>query len=503
MTPARGGTGTCKTNKEAVMRDVKKKGIVGWWRLTLSLVFLFNPNVGLVDLLPDFIGYLLLCDALAGLSFIDDRISEARTLLRRAALITLGRFAALFITFGLIPYSDRSTMMLLLSFVFDIAELCTVIPAIFKLSEGILYISGRHDGEAAYLTPPRKRRKNASNAKNITQRMCSTAVTFAVVKAICGTIPELSALSGQGYDEGHWYEYIGMFRVLGFAVALVFGIVFLCRGVRYFGRLRAEKDLYERLDRVYADVIAEHPDYLARRAVLSSFVYFSLGAVFAIDFGLDGLSSANGGTLGSINVIPDVLSAVCILAGVLVIKKYITNRKITLIFVSAYAVVTAAYMALQYHFASVYYVEAVGIDPETTSFYMFLCAGAIACTVLFAVMIVLLMRLTVCEIIRSHTGFSITSRDSNDPGERVRQLHRELSLRTIPIIVVGIFASMLEAASVCLVGVASVITLPVVVVYLVECAWILALVVDVVYAVMFIKLLGELRTQIDYKYMLS
>ncbi len=472
------------------MRGIKKKGIVSWWRITLALMFLFNPNVGLVDFLPDFIGYLLLCSALAGLSFIDDRMAEARTLLRRAALITLGRFAALFVTFGLIPYSDRSTMMLLMSFVFDIAELCTVIPAILKLSEGIMYVSERHDGEVAYLTPSRKRGRNAGNAKNITQRMSSTAVTFAVAKAVCGTLPELSVLSGQGYDQSRWYEYIGMFRVLGFAVALVFGIVFLCRGVRYFGRLRAEKDFYERLGDVYAGVLAEHPDYIARRAVLSSFVYFSLGAAFAVDFGLDGLSSANGGTLGSINVIPDVLSAVCILAGLLVIKKYITNWKIPLVFASAYAVVTAGYMVLQYHFASVYYVEAVGIDPKTTSFYMFLCAGAIACTVLFAATIVSLMRLAMCEIIRSHTGFSITSRDSHDPGERVHQLHRELSMRTIPIICVGILASVLEAVSVCLVGVVGFI-------------WIFAFAADVVYAVMFIKLLGEMRTQIDYKYMLS
>ena len=65
------------------MQNTKhKKSIVGWWQLSAALVFLFNPNVGLVDFLPDFIGYMLLCRALSRLSLIDDRMDDAHRLLR-------------------------------------------------------------------------------------------------------------------------------------------------------------------------------------------------------------------------------------------------------------------------------------------------------------------------------------------------------------------------------------------------------------------------------------
>lgn len=468
------------------MQNTKhKKSIVGWWQLSVALVFLFNPNVGLVDFLPDFIGYMLLCRALSRLSLIDDRIDDAHRLLRRMVYITVARFSALFVTFGFVPYSDRATMMLLLSFVFDVMELYTVIPALLKLSDGILYLSERHGGEAAYYIPAKRRSR-----KNITQKMTTTAIVFAVAKALCGTLPELSTLSGQGYDQSNWYEYLGMFRVLGFAVALVFGVVFLCCGLRYVGRLRAEKDYYAGLWNVYDGVMASHPDYLARRAVLLSFMYFGVGAALAVDFGLDGLSSAGGGTLGSVNIIPDVLAAILILAGLLTIKKYITKCKIPAVLASIYFFVTAAYMALQYCFAAHYYVEAVGIDPDTTSFYTLLCIVAIVCAATYIVLLIVLMRLTIAEIIRSHTGFSMTSRDTYDPTERIGQLHRELMLKTIPVICVGVIAAVLEAVSVCLVSV-------------VDFLWIFAFVADIVYAVLFVKLLGEIKTQIDYKYMLS
>lgn len=470
------------------VRDRRKEtGVVGWGRLMAAVVFLFNPNVGLVDFLPDFIGHLLICSALARVAFIDEHISEARGLFRRAALITLGRFAALFVTFGLIPFSDRSTMMLLMSFVFDVAELCTVIPALSHLSDGIMYLSERHGGELAYRPASRRR---GENGKNVTQRMISSATVFVIAKAVLGTLPELSTLSGQGYDTSHWYEYLGMFRVLGFAVSLVFGIVFLCRALRYIKFLGTERDFHARLAGVYDSVMAEHPDYLARRAVLASFVYFSIGAALTADFGLDGLSAANGGTLGSINVIPDVLSAVCLLVGLLIIRKYITNRKNPLIFASVYTFVTAAYTVLQYYFASKYYIEAVGIDPKTNSVYMLVCCVAVVCALLFAATLISLMKCAMEDIIRTHTGFSITARDSHDPGERVHQLHRELTRKTIPVMCVGVLAAALEALSVCLVSVVGFL-------------WIFALVADIVFAVMFIKLLGEIRVQIDYKYMLS
>lgn len=465
-----------------------RKSIVSLWRLTAALIFLFDPNIGLVELLPDFIGYLLLCSALTGVSFIDDRIAEALTLLRRMVLITLGRFLALFVTYGVVPYSDRSTMVLLLSFVFGIAELCTVIPAILKLSEGVLYLAERHGGEAVYYVPPR--RKGGRERRNITQRLASTAITFAVIKALCGTLPELASLSGQGYDESHWDDFLGLFRTVGVAVSLTFGIIFLCCGIKYIMRLRTDGDHGARLWSVYDAVMAEHPDHLARRAVLSSFVYFGVGAALAVDFGLDGLSTAGGGVLGSVNIIPDALVALCFLLGLLTIRKHITNWKLPAAIAVIYLFVTCGYAVLQYYFAANYYIEAISIDPETNSFYMLVCAGAICCSVLFVALLVAFMRQTVNEIIQLHTGFSMTTHDTYDPREKLKELHHELTMRTVPVICVGVVAAVLEALSVCLVAT-------------VDFLWIFAFIVDIIYAVMFIRLLGEIRTQIDYKYMLS
>ena len=123
-----------------IFREEKKQKIIGWTSLFAAVVFLCNPDTGIIDILPDFIGYMLLCTAISKIADIDDRISEAYNLFKRMVYISAAKFAALFLQFGFIPTTDQSVSMLLLSFVYSVAELMVVIPALLKLYEGVLTV---------------------------------------------------------------------------------------------------------------------------------------------------------------------------------------------------------------------------------------------------------------------------------------------------------------------------------------------------------------------------
>ena len=454
----------------------KNNSIIPWAYVVASMIFLFNPNIGLVDLLPDFIGYALLVVALARVAVIDERIEESHKLFVRLLYITLVRFALLFVTFAVIPLTDRATSMLLFSFVCDVLEIITLLPALLKLFDGILYLSERYDGEAAYL---RFKRTN----KTVTERARNTAAVFVVSKAFFGTLPEFASLTAhEGWNENAWakaYQYLGMFRFLGILCSLVFGIIFLCRILKYISLLKKDAKFFDALRLSYETEIASRPDFLARRASTVAFGFFVAAAILTLDFSLDGY-----------NIVPDMLSALCLIAGLMVMRKYIKNWKVTAFLATVYGVASAASIVVEYIFASEYYVYAIDVDPETYSFFMIVCILCIVSSVLFALTAIALCRLTLSEMIDKYTGFSMTTNDTYDPSEKVRRLHIALKRRTVILIAIAILSAMLSIACKVFITTAGFL-------------WMVSIVVDVVYAVFTFKILGEIKDQIDYKYMLS
>ena len=70
--------------------------------LLAGLIFLFNPNINVIDVLPDFIGCIFIVKGLSKLSDLDRRIASAKAKFRRLAWVALFKaFVSLF-TSGLL-----------------------------------------------------------------------------------------------------------------------------------------------------------------------------------------------------------------------------------------------------------------------------------------------------------------------------------------------------------------------------------------------------------------
>ena len=140
---------------------------LGVGQILASSVFLFNPEVSVIDPLPDVFGWLLLTMGLTCFADLNDSLAEARRLFLLLTWIGGAQTLSLILLFGLPASAGRNTDFLLLPFVFGTLSVVFAIPAFGKLFDGFLYLGSRLDGTAVF--------RGAEKKKPWKQRKTNTA----------------------------------------------------------------------------------------------------------------------------------------------------------------------------------------------------------------------------------------------------------------------------------------------------------------------------------------
>ena len=226
--------------------------------------------------------------------------------------VSAAKFASLFVLFGFLPPTDRSVGMLLFAFVFSVFELVYLLPAIVRLTDGILYLSVRHEGSAAFT--PAGRPKKQGYQRTITEKVRNFTVAFVIIKAVCRTLPEFASLTEQTYESSarsYLYLYVNVFRMLAVVVGFVAMLFWFVEILRYIKLLRRDTMFVGNLEQKYAAEIQSKPDRPARRAIKAAFWCFGAAALLTPDFYSDGF-----------NLLPDALSALVLLGALDAQKVY-------------------------------------------------------------------------------------------------------------------------------------------------------------------------------------
>ena len=132
--------GSLTTNQKKSKREAQ----IPWIAFSVAFLFIFNPNISIVDLLPDFFGYIILSVSLVKLSMISEGLVEARKAFERMIIIDGAKLLALIWVFGIDVSSARSSSLLLFSFVFGVFEIIFLAPAFIKLFEGFGELGNFH-----------------------------------------------------------------------------------------------------------------------------------------------------------------------------------------------------------------------------------------------------------------------------------------------------------------------------------------------------------------------
>lgn len=473
--------------------------------LVASLVFFFNPNVQLVDILPDLFGYILLVAGLYYVADLNESIREARERFKKMFFVGAAKLIVFLMTFsGLVSPQEKSNFILVATLSFCVIELLILIPATRSLFAGLMQLATKFDSEAIFATRPKKLPqepakgfKNAARKKAYDKRVAriryknsrlrcaleklqTLTLAFVFIKPLVALLPEFSALSGTEYNEGlvNYYRFISLFRGFGFILLLPFAVYWLCRTVRFLCALRRDTAFGDACLACYRDDVLPRTDLFTQRAVKSALSVIALGMLFSLDFYIE-----------YYNIIPDAICAIFVIAGVCLLRKYITNTTPVILAAAGYGVMTLISSALTIRFNTQFYFNAIYKNAAAELAFVMAGMATVLENVLFLLMLWLIAKSMEQMIVR-YSGFSITEGSGGRTNERVSRVHTELK-KTLYVFLIG-------GVAVAVTGVMYEFFKPTV-----PYMWMIDFAVTVIYVYLFYRSTWEIKEQVEYKYLLS
>ena len=261
-----------------------------------GLIFLLNPNYGIIDVLPDVIGYFLILRAIEHAADMYEYISDAKNLLSKLCVISIAKLAATV----LCSVTDE-TFVLVLTFGFVIVELIYILPAFMKLYNGIGYSAMR---------------LGIPEVPEATSRVRNLTVAFFAVRGVAALIPELTSLlysiSRLLSDSEYPATLKRNLSWICIPLMLAFSVMVAIRTIRYV-RLCGKNQYSLMVERAYELHFSGRYGIFRSRLMNTGFSCLTIAAVFSLDFHFD-----------QMDVIPDAAGAVLLLIAVFMLaaKRY-------------------------------------------------------------------------------------------------------------------------------------------------------------------------------------
>ncbi len=270
----------------------------------VGLLFLSNPLVGLIDILPDFIGYFFLITALDGIKRLNGDIEYGVKKLKYLCGVSAAFFVLMFYTFKM-----DSSWDLTLTFSYMAISIIIGLSASKDLFAGLDYCTDRHGSE---------------KFPSVFEPKFMTNI-YILVKAALVVIPKLYAIievaaAGELSPET---DYVSLLSTKNYAVAvclllsLGIAIAWLRYVIKYCSAFKNDEVLNKNLLSMYIG------DY-SKNGVPINFFNINFGSglilsshIFVYDFVLD-----------TVHFFPEFLSIILSLSGMLIIKKYVEIKPV-------------------------------------------------------------------------------------------------------------------------------------------------------------------------------
>ncbi len=269
---------------------------------TVALITFFNPCVNIIDILPDFIGCLIIAHLLTAPSLVAPYFSEARTWAYRAAAVSALKLPTLVAVVMIRSQNTQDNdVIALVAIVFLTLELICFIPAVNNLFSALFYLGERTDAEALL----------RGDGKHSPDGLKALTLCFIILRGVLSALPELLRLT-RAVELGdsttviargsHLYPYAVLISVL---ITLAVGIIFLIRWTGYLKAIRSEGKFYSALASLTNECAMDelNKKQTARKSRRCG-IYLTLACILTLELSFS--------DLGSINLIPPTLSALAL-----------------------------------------------------------------------------------------------------------------------------------------------------------------------------------------------
>ena len=403
----------------------KKSARIPWGAIALAFVFIFNPNVNIVDPLPDVFGHIILALSLVKLSMVCPALTDARRAFERMILIDGAKILALLWVFGIEATSERNSSLMLWSFVFGMLEIGFLAPAFVKLFDGLSELGDFHTNNSIHASKKK-------NGQSYTDSLKKFSVFFVIFRAIMVVLPELTNLTTTSYDEHSlffgMYRYIGVLRGICFIPVFVVGAIWLSKVISYFNRIRRDKTLCESVSNAYAQKILPKQGIFTIRNVKAATWFFVAAAVLTIDFKID-----------DSNIFPDIFVALFMIpALVYFCKSSKLKARASYLLIGLYGALSVLSTLAEAYFDANYSYNVMEKSQEAFTVYL-VYVGFVALKSIFFISMLAVIFRQIRTVVADHTGY-VLGREIHSEGERTRtaELQAELNKNFVRVIDVAI-----------------------------------------------------------------
>ncbi len=394
---------------------MKNKSKIVFIPIGLSLIFLFNPNIAVIDLLPDFLGYIFLSLAIVKLADINETIREAASIFNKMILIDAAKLFAIVWIFWISPPSEENSAVLLWSFVFGVLEMVFIIPAFIKLYKGFVELGYFHNNHA--ILGSRIKRSGRTSRRNYTEKIRSFTIFFIALKATMSFLPELITIGFSEYLESHGNGILYILRMFSFIPVLIVGIIWIIKIIVYFAGISKDREFTNALSATYSEKILPQKGIFIKRNVKISFVLLLVAVVLSFDFRVQ-----------NINIFPDILSALLLLVFFFFVRRKTKINLIAPIILSVLGVISSIVsMIFEIRFFNEYTWDSIYRAVPAMNAYVLMCIMAITNCLIFAAIFVLVL-LALNSMVTEHTGIVGTGNAVNEAARKSmnKSIHTEL-----------------------------------------------------------------------------
>lgn len=372
-----------------------------------GLLFFANPCVNIIDVLPDFVGCILIYLGLSKLRDLDDRFYNARAFCARyIPVFVIKSVLSVTLTTG------SSDMRMPATFIFGVLEIIFFVTLFTNLFGGIEAVSTLYGGD-----------KHLSGLSELSQYV----IIISAAKPVLSFIPESLVLftDRNGVDFSQeltlgekLYRAKPYFMLFCIVAGVILGVWFIALVWGYFVRLSKDRAFVGNLDSVYSEKILSDTKLVTKRAFSKFSVLLLVG--FALMYDL---------TIEAVNIFPDFIGFVLLFCALCTVcgkgqrmENFAIFAPLFLVSLVSYAFKVYTSMGINYRMDyDVYMRSAVRIVDDGSAVWM----GA----VIFALEAVL-------TVVFMHRLFAAADR-------KMTEYKNEVSLPVVvPTVMVGIFAAL-------------------------------------------------------------
>ena len=402
-----------------------RKSIYG--AIIFSLIFLFNPSISVIDILPDFIAYFIIAKAFGFAADCAPHFEEACAAFKKLGWLNFCKvFGLLLMVFAKKNNPADNDIIPLVTLAFSVCEMLLTVLAVKHLFNGLFYLGNRGDAIAT-ITPFRvgKFTFNCESARNLT-------FLFAVLKCLIYFLPTPFMLTYTSAStlvkKADMFVFTLIFcNVIGIAV----GILWLSVMIRYANGIKKEGQFFPTLEKLLSlNRGFDLEKKIRLRSILSTLTVFSVSSFFTLELSL--VENYD------VNMIPHFLFAGIMTLGIYKLSRFTPKSKSApaLISGTVYFAVSAAAYAVQTYFLTEYGYAAITANKAARKFYPAVTWLSVLEFLSFALFIYFVYKM-LRSFILTHTGINENSIDEESNEDYFGTLLKKNTIFLIAALALG------------------------------------------------------------------